>query len=223
MQSREAGSQAAPSLDEGVDTEPQDKMLERIGHLTRSLHENLLALGLDGVIERVANDMPDARQRLDYVAKMTEQSAQRVLNATDTALPLQQKIETNASNMMHAWQTAMDAPFSELQYRALAERTMVCLEQSKAASSEIREQLLAIMMAQDFQDLTGQVIKKITTLAHELETQLVQLLVDYAPAQTRQSSDETGLLNGPQINPEGKKDVVASQQQVDDLLESLGF
>jgi chemotaxis protein CheZ len=223
MQALQAGSQTTPSLEEGEDTEQQEKMLERIGHLTRSLHENLLALGLDGVIERVANDMPDARQRLDYVAKMTEQSAQRVLNATDSALPLQQKIETDVSDMMHAWQAAMDAPFSESQYRALAKRTMVCLEHTKAASSETREQLLAIMMAQDFQDLTGQVIKKITTLAHELETQLVQLLVDYAPAQVDRQNDESGLLNGPQINPEGKKDVVASQQQVDDLLESLGF
>ncbi len=77
-------------------------------------------------------------------------------------------------------------------------------------------------MAQDFQDLTGQVIKKVTELAQGIEQQLVQLLVDYAPPEIRRDAG-SGLLNGPQINPEGNPDVVADQEQVDDLLESLGF
>ncbi|MDQ9170871.1 protein phosphatase CheZ [Oxalobacteraceae bacterium R-40] len=198
-------------------------MLDRIGHLTRSLHENLLALGLDGLINRVANDMPDARERLNYVAQMTEQAAQRVLNATDAALPLQQKIESDAAEIACEWNAALAAPFSEAAYRALAERTAAHLGDTRVAANETREHLLAIMMAQDFQDLTGQVIKKITSLAHEMEQQLVQLLVDYAPQQTPRESRDSGLLNGPQINPDGKADVVAVQQQVDDLLESLGF
>ncbi|MDP2056996.1 MAG: protein phosphatase CheZ, partial [Thiobacillus sp.] len=82
--------------------------------------------------------------------------------------------------------------------------------------------LLDIMMAQDFQDLTGQVIRKVTDLAHGLEQQLVQLLLDYSPAEVRREAN-SGLLNGPQINPASKSDVVADQGQVDDLLDSLGF
>ena len=77
-------------------------------------------------------------------------------------------------------------------------------------------------MAQDFQDLTGQVIKKVTVLAQNLEQQLVQLLIDYSPADKKKEVAD-GLLNGPQINPDGKTDVVANQSQVDDLLDSLGF
>jgi chemotaxis protein CheZ len=200
-----------------------DDMLERIGHLTRSLHENLQALGLDNLITRVANDMPDARERLNYVARMTEQAAQRVLNATDAALPLQQKIVSDASGIAGEWQAALAAPFSEAAYRALAVRTEACMAQTRIHANETREHLLAIMMAQDFQDLTGQVIKKITVLAHEMEQQLVQLLVDYAPAQAEREKKDDGLLNGPQINPNGKADVVSGQAQVDDLLESLGF
>lgn len=200
-----------------------DEMLDRIGHLTRSLHENLLALGLDGLITRVANDMPDARERLNYVARMTEQAAQRVLNATDAALPLQQKIDADAAGIAQDWEAALAAPFSEARCRELAERTTDYLNQTRTHANETREHLLAIMMAQDFQDLTGQVIKKITALAHEMEQQLVQLLVDYAPAQAEREKKDDGLLNGPQINPNGKADVVSGQQQVDDLLESLGF
>jgi chemotaxis protein CheZ len=78
------------------------------------------------------------------------------------------------------------------------------------------------MMAQDFQDLTGQVIKKVTELANGIEQQLVQLLLDYAPPDVRRDAG-AGLLNGPQINPEGNPDVLAGQEQVDDLLDSLGF
>jgi chemotaxis protein CheZ len=200
-----------------------DQMLERIGQLTRSLHENLLALGLDGLIARVANDMPDARQRLNYVAQMTEQAAQRVLNATDAALPLQQKIEADAAGLAKEWEETLAAPFSEAACRALAARTGAYLGQARMQANETREHLLAIMMAQDFQDLTGQVIKKVTSLAHEMEQQLVQLLVDYAPAQAEHGRKDEGLLNGPQINPHGKADVVSGQQQVDDLLDSLGF
>jgi chemotaxis protein CheZ len=222
MSAPQAQGAAAPVA--GEDAEGQHKqMLERIGHLTRSLHENLQALGLDGLIARVANDMPDARERLNYVAQMTEQAAQRVLNATDAALPLQQKIESGASGIGKEWELALAAPFSEAAYRALAERTAAHLGQTRVAANETREHLLAIMMAQDFQDLTGQVIKKITVLAHEMEQQLVQLLVDYAPVQAEREKKDDGLLNGPQINPHGKADVMSGQAQVDDLLESLGF
>ncbi|MGV3740897.1 MAG: protein phosphatase CheZ [Burkholderiaceae bacterium] len=228
MSSAQAQGDGAAAVDNGQGCQDEDKdaqhdqMLDRIGHLTRSLHENLQALGLDGLISRVATDMPDARERLNYVAQMTEQAAQRVLNATDAALPLQQQIDSGAAGIAKEWEAALAAPFSEAACRALAERTAEHLRQTRVAANETREHLLAIMMAQDFQDLTGQVIKKITTLAHDMECQLVQLLVDYAPHVEREKKDE-GLLNGPQINPAGKTDVVSGQAQVDDLLESLGF
>ena len=92
----------------------------------------------------------------------------------------------------------------------------------RACTDATKQQLLEIMMAQDFQDLTGQVIRKVTDLAHGLEQQLVQLLIDYAPTELRRESNNS-LLNGPQINPANRNDVVADQSQVDDLLDSLGF
>jgi chemotaxis protein CheZ len=96
------------------------------------------------------------------------------------------------------------------------------LSDVETATTTTNSHLTDIMMAQDFQDLTGQVIRKVTELAHGLEQQLVQLLVDYAPGDVRRETN-TGLLNGPQINPTASPDVVADQAQVDDLLESLGF
>lgn len=213
-------SPAAGATD--TETTQHDEVLLRVGQMTRSLHDSLRGLGFDKLIEKAAHDIPNARDRLDYVARMTEQAAQRVLNATDAAGPLQDQIDSGASEIKSGWQAAMDAPFSEAQYRAMAERTVGYLDVTRGATNDTKQHLLEIMMAQDFQDLTGQVIKKITELAHGLEQQLVQLLIDYAPPDVRREVG-AGLLNGPQINPVASPDVVANQGQVDDLLESLGF
>lgn len=201
---------------------PQDEMLARVGQMTRMLHDNLRGLGFDKLIAKAAHEIPDARDRLDYVAKMTEQAAQRVLTATETASPVQDRIEAEAGALAREWQAAMVAAFSEQQCRMLAERTVSFLGETRDGAALTKQQLMDIMMAQDFQDLTGQVIKKVTELAHNIEQQLVQLLVDYSPAEVRRDVG-SGLLNGPQINPTGNADVVSNQSQVDDLLESLGF
>ncbi|QOY93112.1 protein phosphatase CheZ [Massilia sp. UMI-21] len=202
--------------------EPHEEVLSRIGHMTRALHESLRGLGLDKLIEKAASDIPDARDRLDYVARLSEQAAKRVLDATDAAGPVQDAIETRSAELSGAWQTLLDGGASEAEWRALAQRTVAGLDESRAGAAATRGQLMDIMMAQDFQDLTGQVIGRITGIAQNLEKQLVQVLIDFAPSEIRREIDN-GLLNGPQIKPEGKSEVVADQGQVDDLLDSLGF
>ena len=199
-----------------------EDMLLRVGRITRTLHDSLRELGYDKVLERVSMDIPDVKDRLNYVARMTEQAAQRVLNATDAAIPLQERIDAGANEILEGWQTTLDAPFSESSYRDMATLTMQCLVDMRNDTSATKQQLLDIMMAQDFQDLTGQVVRKVTDLAHVLEHQLVSLLIDFAPPEVRKETNP-GLLNGPQVNPVNKNDVVSDQSQVDDLLDSLGF
>ena len=205
----------------GMDT--HDEFLSRIGHMTRALHESLRGLGLDKLIEKAASDIPDARDRLDYVARLSEQAAQKVLNATDAAGPLQDGIESEAGTLQASWQALLDNPAtSEADWRALAGRSVASMDKARADAVQTKAYLMDIMMAQDFQDLTGQVITKVTTIAQNLEQQLVQMLVDFAPAEIKREIN-TGLINGPQINPTGNADVVSNQGQVDDLLDSLGF
>lgn len=207
----------------GSDSHGQHDMLVRVGQMTRALHDSLRGLGFDKLLAKAANDIPDARDRLDYVAKMTEQAAQRVLNATDAAGPLQDRIDSGAANLAERWQALLAAgTFSEAQARELAEQSIDYFDDARSNAGATKQYLMDIMMAQDFQDLTGQVIRRVTELAQGLEQQLVQLLLDYAPPEIRREAGH-GLLNGPQINPEGNADVVADQGQVDDLLESLGF
>ncbi|MDO9467218.1 MAG: protein phosphatase CheZ [Thiobacillus sp.] len=217
-----AAVDATANIAVGAEKNEHDEMLARVGQITRTLHDSLRELGFDKVLEKATADIPDVRERLNYVARMTEQAAQRVLNATDAAIPMQERIDAGADEILNGWQAAFKAPFSEANYRDMATMTMQCLADMRNDTSATKRQLLDIMMAQDFQDLTGQVIRKVTDLAHGMEQQLVQLLIDYAPAEMKRETSSS-LLNGPQINPANKSDVVADQGQVDDLLDSLGF
>jgi chemotaxis protein CheZ len=208
--------------------EPNEEFLSRIGHMTRALHDSLRGLGLDKLIEKAASDIPDARDRLDYVARLSEDAAQKVLNATDAAGPLQDQISGDARQLSASWASLLAAGSAgaagsadSQHWRALAQQTIAALDGAANGSSQTKAHLMEIMMAQDFQDLTGQVIKKVTVIAQNLEQQLVQMLIDFAPEQLKKES-ENGLLNGPQIDP-GRDGVVADQEQVDDLLDSLGF
>jgi chemotaxis protein CheZ len=200
-----------------------DEVLVRVGHMTRALHDSLRGLGLDKLVEKAASDIPDARDRLDYVARLSEQAAKRVLDATDTAGPLQDAVESRSADLRASWQALLDSGADgESDWRALAERSIAVMAENERAATATRAELMNIMLAQDFQDLTGQVIGKITSIAQDLEKQLVQVLVDFAPSEIKRELDN-GLLNGPQIKPEGNIEVVANQGQVDDLLDSLGF
>jgi chemotaxis protein CheZ len=204
-----------------ADSGSHDEVLSRVGHMTRALHESLRGLGLDKLIEKAASDIPDARDRLDYVARLSETAAKTVLDATDAANPLQDRIESAATGLSAEWQALLANPDGG-DWRQLAARTVASMDAARAATAATKGHLMDIMMAQDFQDLTGQVIGRITSIAQDLEKQLVQVLVDFAPNEIKREIDN-GLLNGPQVKPEGNSEVVADQSQVDDLLDSLGF
>lgn len=226
----EATPQQAVNAESALGMSSSDEILNRVGHVTRTLHDSLSGLGLDKILEQVAQDIPDARDRLAYVARMTEQAAERVLNATDVAIPLQEELAAGATALQQRWQDVMREPSLKSEYNLAANETLTYLTMAGKNTAETKALLMDIMMAQDFQDLTGQVIKKITGLAQELEQQLVQLLIDFSPAIPKKdteatkadAADNSSLLNGPQIDPDAV-DVVASQEQVDDLLDSLGF
>lgn len=202
--------------------ERHQQAFERIGQLTRLLHDTIRQLGYDRMLEETAERLPDARQRLSYISQMTEQAASRVLNATDIAKPIQDKVEEQAARLSERWDLLYSKKLSVEEFKSLAGETRAFISQSAADSKIVNEQLLEIMMAQDFQDLTGQVIKKIADMAAKMENGLLKVLIDIMPENKRVAAED-GLLNGPVVSSEGREDVVTSQEQVDDLLDSLGF
>ena len=220
----EAPQQADDSAVAADATWPQQEdVFKRVGHMARSLHDTLSQLGYDKLIEKTVTTLPDAQDRLAYVANLTEQAACRVLNATDIALPLVDQAEAQAKQIAARWDKVFANQLPLTEFRQLAIDSRQFLGQDlPAKTSATHAQLTEIMMAQDFQDLTGQVIKKIVALAQELENGLMGLLLDVVPEE-RKTEQVTSLMNGPVVNADGRPDVVVNQAQVDDLLDSLGF
>jgi chemotaxis protein CheZ len=201
----------------------QDKVFQRVGTMARHLHDTLSGLGYDKLVEKTVTALPDAKDRLAYIANLTEQAACRVLNATDIANPLQDQLESDSAALAVKWDALFDNRMNVQDFKQLAAETRTFLKQGlRQKTGATKEQLLEIMMAQDFQDLTGQVIKKVIAVAQELEAGLMGVLIETMPGEMRTES-VSSLLNGPVINAEGRTDVVGTQQQVDDLLDSLGF
>ncbi len=202
---------------------PQEKVILQLGQLTRKLHETLRELGYDRLLEDTAKAIPDARDRLVYVATMTEQAAVRALNAIEAAKPIQDRLGHDAAGLASDWDKLYRREMGIDEFKALAERTRSFLTTLPAQTEATNAQLMEIMMAQDFQDLTGQVIKRITDMAADMENQLLALLVENATPERREAVELRGLLNGPVVRADGHSEVVTTQAQVDDLLESLGF
>lgn len=199
-----------------------ERVFAQLGQMTRGLHNLLRELGYDKTLEKVASELPDNRDRLNYIAAMTAKAAERALNAAEIARPVQAKLSADARSLSGQWDRMFAKQLGVQEFKDLVRDTRAYLAGVPAQSETVNAQLMEIIMAQDFQDLTGQVIKKVLEAAQNLESQLLALLIETTPEEKRQAM-APGLLNGPVVNAAGRTDVVTSQEQVDDLLESLGF
>jgi chemotaxis protein CheZ len=216
-----ASESSAPSPSD-VAEDAEHEMFNKVGSMARQLHDSLRGLGYDRALEEAASQIPDAQQRLAYVAQLTEQAANRVLAATEVARPLQDSLLADSEGLSTRWDKMFANQLSVEEFKLLASDTRAFFNAAPGKVRSTNDQLTEIMMAQDFQDLTGQVIKKIVDLAQDLERQLVNVLIETIP-EDRKAGVPEGLMNGPVISAAGRNDVVTSQTQVDDLLESLGF
>lgn len=222
VESQENAAEEAVPGEKDTGAPREDAVFNRLGHLARQLHDSLRELGVDKALAETVNQIPDARQRLVYIAQMTEQAASRVLNAADLAKPVQDEVIARSVAMSKRWDTMFANQLSVDEFKVLAADTRSYFAEAPAKLKITNDQLMEIMMAQDFQDLTGQVIKKVVDVVQTMETQLLGLLIEVMPEQ-RKAEAPPGLLNGPVVSSAGRSDVVTSQAQVDELLESLGF
>src|SRR5690606_35845132 len=159
-------------------SEANKTIIDQVGHLTRTLHNSLRELGYDKRLESLAAEVPEAQDKLSYVATKTEQAADRTLNATEIAMPIQEKLSSEASQLSEKWKSAFEEqkaqPDTE-KFKLLLIETLSYIDKVPERADATSAQLMEIMMAQDFQDLTGQVIKKITAMVQKLEQDLLQL------------------------------------------------
>jgi chemotaxis protein CheZ len=192
---------------------------DRLGNITRQLHQAIVELGLDGPLKAVANQIPDARERLEYVGQMTERAAHKVLGTVEQAQPSCREAEKlSRSAATDIEQVLADPHAGSEQLRAVLDRARGALLHSAAVTSAQHDALSEIMMSQDFQDLSGQVIQKVVKIITETEDQLLGMLLRHAPFETSDLKAPSSELQGPQVA--GK---ALEQGDVDDLLASLGF
>ncbi len=230
--------------DEGVDitihrlSAPFERELfAELGKLTRDLHEALKGFREDSrLLEITRDEIPDAKERLNYVITMTEQATHRTLNAVDAGLPIAEQIHAMAADLAANWVRFRRREMSVDQFRQLANELDAFFAMTDTETERLRSLMSEIMMAQDFQDLTGQIISRVIRLVQDVEENLVGLvrlssarMESMKSAATRPSAEDEAAAaiesRGPAVpnTKDIQANVVSGQDDVDDLLSSLGF
>ena len=211
-------------------------LYEEIGRLTRALHESIKNLKIDSI--GAGSEIEHATDKLAYVVEMTDKSANRTMDLVEASLPLAADIQSRSGELSKQWQRFLNKELKPEEFRALSKDIQAFLQNSETQSQQLQGQLSDIMLAQDFQDLTGQVIHKVADLVRDVESRLVTLVamaghvdsitgithsdLEVGESQSEPSADGDIEAEGPQID-KSSEDVVSSQDDVDDLLSSLGF
>ena len=212
-----------------------EKLLERIGKIARLLHNNICELGddKDKRLQETNKQIIDIHERLSYVLTKTQSAAETTLSAIENIKPIQSNLSVNATLLTQEWQELIKLENSSYSNKNLAKfsnllsKTVSYLEDVPKQTEIANDYLLTVILAQDFQDLTSQVIKKISHLLLLIESELIQVLLDNSistnPTTKINKSTPSNLLNGPTVNPQKDPEVISNQTEVDNFLASLGY
>jgi chemotaxis protein CheZ len=208
----------------------QKELFDEVGKLTRQLHSALVDFQLDSRLAELASvDIPDAKERLNYVIDMTEQAANKTMDAVEECLPLADALINHIKTVTPTWDKLMRRDIELTEFKSLCHDVQQLMTRSEQDSERLRELLNQILMAQDFQDLTGQMIRRVIDLVREVENSLVSMLTVFGEQPVTEMTPRTSPsvntieAEGPIMNAELRQDVVTGQDEVDDLLSSLGF
>lgn len=220
------------TLDEVVSIR-ESSLFQEIGKLTRELHDSIRNFELDDRFNDITEtEIPDAKERLEYVLTMTEQSADKTLTAVEASQPKLDDLSARVSDIGDRWERFLKKDLNADEFRKLAGDIGEFLADSKTVNGEINSHLNTVLMAQDFQDLTGQIIRRVINLVEDVESNLVNLIrlqgdteAKDTSAKEKTTEAKTGrdALEGPQVPGKESADVMNNQDDVDDLLASLGF
>lgn len=234
----------AKSLVEFLETDQQEKadeliakiqnpinseLFAEIGKLTRQLHDSLTNFQLDSRLNDLATaDIPDAKERLNYVITRTEEAANKTMDAVESIFPVVENIANQVRAVNPSWAKLMNNEIDLVEFKSLCVDIDKLLITTGKETSHIHSMMTDVLMAQDFQDLTGQVIRKVIDLVREVEESLINMLTAFGiSAENMQENAKPkvgdNLVEGPIVNTENRDDVVEDQDDVDDLLSSLGF
>lgn len=198
-------------------------LFQEVGRLTRELHEAINGFLLDERIAEIAEqEIPNASERLNYVIEMTESSANKTLSAVESSLPLADELKEKGKTLSEQWELFRERQLSVDDFRTLSNELSSFLKLTLEHSGQIQADLSEVLMAQDFQDLTGQIIRQVISLVHDVEEKLVQL-IRISGTKSPEKQHDKDKLEGPVVPGIDQGDVVSGQDDVDELLSSLGF
>lgn len=204
----------------------ESDLFMEVGRLTRELHEAINGFLLDSKIADMANvEIPDAKERLTYVITMTKDSADRTLTAVEQSLPIVDEFGKNSESLLKEWENLRARLLKKDDFAVLSNSLITFLTQAQEDSATLHQNLSDVLMAQDFQDLTGQIISKVINLVHDVEEKLVKLVRITGGRMEEKIKDHNDPkeLEGPAVPGVNQGDQMNSQDEVDDLLSSLGF
>ena len=210
----------------------EQSLFRELGKMTRQLHDSLTSFALDSRMQSLAeSDIPDAKARLNHVIAMTEDSANRTLTAVESTLPIAEQLQNSADDLHEQWERFRNKDMSVDEFRSMSKEIDAFLGVTRDNAGRIHGNLSEVMMAQGFQDLTGQIIRRVINLVQEVEDNLVELIrlsgsVETEAADKTAAQQNTELMQGvgPQVPGVGDTTgSVSGQDEVDDLLSSLGF
>lgn len=210
----------------------ESELFREVGQLTRELHEALKAFQMDTRLSAFADEIPDTRERLNHVITMTETSAHRTLTAVEESLTLVEGLSASATTLNERWQAFRRRELSAEGFRELSRDLEQFLSQAGEQTGQLNSHLTDALMAQDYQDLTGQIIRRVINLVQEVETGLVSMislsgrrrtLENATPADNQAKRHDGSVLEGPQVPGSESETALKGQDEVDDLLSSLGF
>jgi chemotaxis protein CheZ len=201
-----------------------------LGKMTREIHESIMNFRMDSRITDLAHtDIPDAKDRLEYVITMTENAANTVMTVVERGTPVAENLIEQSTKLTQQWQKFRRREMGPDELRAMGQEVETFFAESSAMMTELLSGFTEVLMAQDFQDLTGQIIRRVINLVNEIEANLVQLIriqgENYVRDDKKDKPDAKGetILEGPQVPGKESTDVMRGQDDVDDLLASLGF
>ena len=227
----EGDTDSANALLDAVTMKESVELFAEVGKLTRQLHDSLNNFQLDERIAGLANeDIPDAQTRLTYVIEETEKAANTTMDAVEQSMSIVETMKGQLDNLMPEWKKLMNREIELDEFKSMCLDLDKHLESSLADADKMMGLLTEVLMAQGYQDLTGQVIRRVIELVKEVEDSLVHMLTVFGGAEvtkatkTSQPKVEKAIVaEGPIIDAESRDDVVSGQDDVDDLLSSLGF
>ena len=218
--------------------EARDQTLyQSVGQLTRALHDAIVNFNVDSskVESCKEHEISDASSRLEYVINLTQNAADKTMDMVENCTPLSVGLGEDACSFKKEWQRLKNREMTADEFRELYLKLDGFFEKVDSNATQLSDNLQNIILEQGYQDLTGQVLKKVISLVTEVEENLVSLVRMAGKIQEEAGIEEccttaNGAESEPDISGEGpqhkadkRADVVNGQDDVDDLLSSLGF